>query len=342
VLVPYGLIVVAWRVAYNLLGYGASGSGLYIDPGRQPLDFAFALIERWPMLFAGLWLQLPVDAWMVLHRPYQLIAVAASIAGCVLVGIWLAPVIRQRPAARLWLLGMALSIVPLCAAFPMDRLLLFPGIGAFGLLGLLVADPPTGWRRKLTVAMIIIHGPLAALLLFARNFTLPLFGLVFSAAARHAPTHPGLTEQTLIFVNSTEIINAYVPIIRLIEPELGPVPRRLAHLSAMTTPTEVRREDEDTLIIVPEGGLLRGSLERLFWGTGHRFSPGEVVASVDFDAEIRSVTDDGRPAVVAYHFREPLESPSYCWVYWTDGGLLPFPLPEVGHSVLLPVTLPTL
>jgi len=35
--------------------------------------------------------------------------------------------------ARFWALGMAASIVPVCGAFPMDRLLVFAGVGAFGL-----------------------------------------------------------------------------------------------------------------------------------------------------------------------------------------------------------------
>jgi len=341
-LVPYGALVVVWRLAYNYLGYGASGSGLYIDPGRQPLDFAGALVERWPLMVSAQWFQLPSDIWMLAPRGFQVGMVAFSMASVVGLAAWLWPVLRQRPEARMWALGMALSVIPLCAAFPMARLLLFPGIGAFGLLGVLVAHPPAGWRRTVSGIMVIVHGPLSAVMLFAMSFSIIVFGLAFSTGARHAPTHPELADQSLVFVNNSELIGAYTGIMRSVEPQWGPPPRRIAQLSALTTSSTVTREDDDTLVVVPDGGLLRGSLEQLFWGTGHRFAAGEVVASNDFDAEIRAVTDDGRPAVIAYHFREPLESAAYCFVYWTDDGLEPFPLPAAGEGITLPVTVPAL
>ena len=55
-LLPYAALVIAWRLAYDHLGYGAIGSGLYIDPGSHPGTFLIALVERWPLLLAGQWL----------------------------------------------------------------------------------------------------------------------------------------------------------------------------------------------------------------------------------------------------------------------------------------------
>ena len=45
-LAPYAVLVVAWRVAYQALGYGATGSAAYYDPGRDGLAFVVPLLQR--------------------------------------------------------------------------------------------------------------------------------------------------------------------------------------------------------------------------------------------------------------------------------------------------------
>ena len=51
----------------------------------------------------------------------------------------LSPLLRREPVARFWALGMVLSLIPICATFPMDRLLFFVGLGAAGLLAQFLA-----------------------------------------------------------------------------------------------------------------------------------------------------------------------------------------------------------
>ncbi|HJN73519.1 MAG TPA: hypothetical protein QGF58_06250 [Myxococcota bacterium] len=64
-LAPYTLLVLGWRALYSHLGYGAAGSGLYIDPARQPLDFLQAVVERGPILMLAQTFQVPVDLWIL-------------------------------------------------------------------------------------------------------------------------------------------------------------------------------------------------------------------------------------------------------------------------------------
>src|SRR5439155_6623597 len=52
-LAPYAVIVVAWRVLYGHLGYGVAGSGIYLDPGSQPVEFLTAAGTRLPFLLVG-------------------------------------------------------------------------------------------------------------------------------------------------------------------------------------------------------------------------------------------------------------------------------------------------
>jgi hypothetical protein len=45
-LAPYGILLVAWRIAYAHMGYGVAGSGIYLDPGADPIGFFGAAVPR--------------------------------------------------------------------------------------------------------------------------------------------------------------------------------------------------------------------------------------------------------------------------------------------------------
>jgi len=343
-LVPAGVVVVLWRLLYNSLGYGTTGSGLYLDPTTQPGEFALALCERWPLLLANQWTQIDVDAWAFLSRSAQLVSSGVAALLCIGLLILLWRLLRTKALARFWALGMALSLVPICAAFPMSRLLVFSGIGAFGLLALFVES--MGWPGKLdhlrsrlgraaVWALLVLHGPVAALMLVGRAFALPLFGGMFAAGASGAPKDDALEQQTLIFVNGNDFSVAYTSLIRQLDAS-GPVPRRAAMLSNMTVANEVHREDAFTLVITPRGGLLANSIDRLMRGLEPPFVKDGQIHMVDFTVQIRSLTTDGRPAEIAFRFREPLNNPSYRWVSWQAQGLVQFPIPEVGETLTLP------
>ncbi len=342
-LAPHALLVGVWRLLYGALGHGTRGSGLYVDPGAQPLLFLGALVERWPLLMTAQWLQAPVDLWLVWPRPAQLAASAACAlaAAFVLALVW--RLLGASDVARFWALGMALSLVPVCAAFPMDRLLIFSGIGAFALIARLsestgawlwsTTGPPT-WRGRTTKVLLVLHLPVAVVWLAVRVALLPAFGEFFLDAARDAPRGPEVPRQTFVFVNGNDFPVFYVPVIRTVT-GAGPVPRRVAQLSTMTAANEIWREDERTLVIAPGDGFLALAIDRLLVGPGQRFFVGQAIARPDFVAEVREVMDDGRPRRVAFRFRQRLEAPEYCWLYWRHGRLVPFPLPAPGARVII-------
>jgi hypothetical protein len=342
-LAPYALVVILWRLAYSMFGYGVRGSSLYLDPVQQPLSFLGALAERLPLLVAAQWLQAPVDLWLALPR---LVQIAASIAASLLtvaVCLLLWKLLRQDAQARFWALGMVLSLVPLCAAFPMDRLLLFAGIGAFGLMAALFESSgvwpwqrigPGGWGRRAAVLLLFLHMPVAAFLLTARTSALPLWGTFFEAGARAAPRGPDVAQQTFVFVNGNEFFVTYTHVIRTATGE-APAPRRMAQLSSVFTASEVRRADPQTLVVTTARGFFADTLDRLLVSPGQRFDIGRRFELPDFVAEIRALTSDGRPLEVAYRFNVPLENPGLRFLYWKNGRLQEFPLPAVGERVTL-------
>lgn len=137
-LVPAIVAIAFWRAVYTSLGHGAWGSAAYIDPLASPLRFIEAAIVRGPILLNGLWLLPPADFWAAVPWLEQRWAAAAAIALASLAAV-LWPLLRRDRSSRFWALGMLLSIVPACATFPMNRLLVHAGIGFAAILAQFIA-----------------------------------------------------------------------------------------------------------------------------------------------------------------------------------------------------------
>jgi hypothetical protein len=189
-------------------------------------------------------------------------------------------------------------------------------------------------RRRVTAALLLLHLPVAAASLTALVATQSAFGSFFTGGHRTVPDVPDLEEQSLIFVTGQEFPVAYTPICRWVEGRHAP--ERTALLSPFWSESRVTREDLWTLVIEPAAGFLAVDADRIERHPSAGFAVGEVVGMPDFDAEVRAVTDDGRPREVAFRFLEPLEAPRYRWMRWGPGGAEPFALPAVGETVVLP------
>ena len=348
---PYVLLVAAWRLVYDALGYGAAHSGLYVDPAGEPSAFLRALTERAPVLVTAQWLQAPADLWMFLPHGAQLAWSAVGLAA--LAGLWwlVSPVLRTRATARFWALGMLLGLVPLCAAFPMSRLLTFSGIGAFGLL----AEAGLGWwprsgdrgerprqwlRTRIGGAVVGLHLLLPLVLFPATILGTARLMSLFRLGADLAPRGERVGEQTFVFVNGSDLVVAYAGVIRVVEGDSPP--RRVALLSSFLSSSELSRVDARTLVIRPDEGFLAYPMDQLMRRGDYPFERGERVVTSDFTAEVRDVLPDGRAASVAFVFEQELEDVSYVWLAWVDGELVAWTPPAVGAASRIEGSLPRL
>src|SRR5262249_33613344 len=132
-LVPYAVVLVAWRALRDHWGYGVRDMGLYVDPLTDPGPFAAALVARLPVLLLGQWGLPPSDVAAVLSPRGQTVLWLCALAFAVWLFIVCMPLLSTNRLTRFWATGMLLAMVPVSATFPMDRLLVLPGIGAFGL-----------------------------------------------------------------------------------------------------------------------------------------------------------------------------------------------------------------
>jgi len=183
--------------------------------------------------------------------------------------------------------------------------------------------------------LLVLHGPVAAVLLVARTATLPVLGAVLNGGADAIVTGASAPRQTYVFVTGHEFPVVYFAIRRQLEtPQTAP--RRVALLASIANRNTVYRESRDTLVIDSAGGFLGAAADRLLRSLDRPFRAGERIERRDFTAEVRTVTADGRPRVVAFHFRAPLGSSDFRWFAWSGDGPHEFPLPRVGEKVEIP------
>ena len=338
-LLPYLVVVVGWRAIYHHLGYGASGSAVYLDPGGDPLTFALAVPRRAPALLAGQ-LALPwsdLDSlWPYLGPHIAPVVLAFVLVVLVALGLWLWPLWRRDPVLRFFTTGMLLAVLPICATFPADRLLWFVGVGGMAIVARLIAEPRRSLGRKLAVgALVAVHVVLAAPLLALRSRSMTTVALPLERATRTLPMSPDIARKTLVLVNPpSDVFAGYILIMRASRGQQ--LPARLRWLSAGTSSLEVERLDARTLRLRPADGFVKGLTEQLLRSPKSELPVGTKIALTGMQIEITASLPDGRPAEAVFRFDVPLEDPSLYFAKWGDRGYEPFALPVAGARVTLP------
>jgi hypothetical protein len=342
-LLPYVLVVVVWRALRASWGYGVHNMGLYVDPLTDPGPFLAAVAECASIIFMGQWSPVPGETGVMLNP--QLLRLLRG-AAVVLAGffIWVVtPLLRRDNIARFWTAGMIFSMIPVCATLPMDRLLTFVGIGAFGLLaqfwefvfGRSSGAPRSHWWRKSAKAMawylLVVEAVLAPLAcpVRAANPVGPRW--VHERLLVRTPLPPSIGEKTLVIVNAPSPIHAsYILFLQLLSGQ--PVPQHTRVLAPAVPNVTIRRVDGHTLEIRPKRGYLGLALDRVFRNERRPMAEGQEVKLTGMTARVTAVTADGRPAVATFRFDEPLESPSFVWLCYRGKSYEPFVPPPVGDE----------
>ncbi len=135
-LVPYAVVVVAWRTVRDSWGFGVRNVGFYLDPLTDAVGYTSALPVRVPVLLLGQWSPLPAEVSALLGPARRTGLAVAAVLFLVIVGSAILPLLSRDRMARFFAAGMLLAALPVCATLPMDRLLTFVGLGASGLLAL--------------------------------------------------------------------------------------------------------------------------------------------------------------------------------------------------------------
>ncbi len=359
-LAPAAVVIVVWRLVYNLQGYGASGGGFYFDPVREPLDYAVAVLFRGPFFLGGQWTGAPADLYGYLPPAGKTLVWALLAVLSVLIPIVLASLLRVNRRARFWLIGMYVSALPVCATVPMGRAMLFLAIGAFGLVaeylgGWLAKDrwvPAQGWMRRLCGALFIVlfavHLPLAA----AGRLTAPH---VTAVMQRKMAETQDLTPAATLEGQDLIVVNAPNPVSFLYDPyrrawKGQSLPRGVRVLAPGFNTVDVTRTGPQRVIVRAASDSLldcqRGKrMDFAFFyrylgdvrSREHPLGVGDRISLPRMQVEVLAVDSRGFPVEAAFEFDVPLEDSSLKWVQWDwDRDVYrSFPVPAQGGSVRL-------
>ena len=342
-LLPYLVVIGAWQIFYKLNAFGVHGSGVYVDPARDPGRFLAALPARLLVMVAAEVGFLPSDA-LTLGPPTAVpMVVGAALAMLAAAAILIVPLLRADKVARFWALGMVLAAVPVAASFPSDRVLFFVGLGAMGVLARVLAtaldrkSPYAGslLERAVALGLGLVHLALSPAALPARAMQMQLLGGTIQRATAVLDGVPNLPERTVVVLNAPlDIFATYIQAERAFERR--PRSEHFYPLSSAGTELRVTRSGPAELTLERERGFLYTPLEQHYRSAVTSLPPGSRIELSGLTAEVVAATADGRPARVRFRFPVPLESPSLLFLYWKDDRYLIFEPPGLGSSVTLP------
>jgi hypothetical protein len=358
-LIPSVLATWVWFAWRHSLGYGAYGSGFYLDPFGDAASYLAALPERylellrgqfgapWARtdLFAVSWLKAldGLGKWLILPA----------------LGVYVARNCDRNRELAFWALAGVTALLPLTAAPPNERLLTIAGIAWWMLTAHLlwalafVSRGNLRSRDSLSVlakfglpALAARVGAIVLLLAIAvPHFIIAPFALAIGCsrfAAESAPdshaavlgNSPSLAATDVVIVNSRDAIQAaLIPASRLARGLRAP--RHNHVLGAAIDEVEVTRTDQRTFELYSPPGYLLDLFARFWRGSSATMSQGERVFVTGYTAHVLRVTPDGRPLRVRFTFDRPLEDASLRFLYWNGSRFDDFHFSPLGQRRII-------
>ena len=329
---PYALIVVPYLIWYKWAGYGAQGSGTYINPLETPGAFLHALVMRWPALLGAqlgvistnIWVAIPFGSpwlWLITLAGALLVATAFYL-------------MRPFNPDEIWLgAGAVLSLVPFCAIFPHDRSLLFANIGLFPIIARFLLQGARDLPRRIFWWFLLLTHTLTAVISYHGNLQfVRIASNQLNETIRTAPETQNPTVKRTVIVNGPShtlairywFLSAYFNKKGIEEAALVLSMARSDHRISRTGPRTVEVE-ADFMNTMMEQTYRRINDEPMVAGYETRIERVTV--------KVLAVNELGHPRRVRFTFDEDLAE--YHWLYWKDDRYHVFELPPAGESIII-------
>ncbi|MFB3896118.1 MAG: hypothetical protein ACE14V_07440 [bacterium] len=352
-ILPYAVIIIIWGISYHLLGYGTYGMGAYLDPSRETSAFIRAIIERAPILLLGQFAEPPPDLYGAdvykLFPHGELIIWLVAVLVLVIISLILLPLFKKDNVVRFWTVGMLLSIIPVCATFPSNRLLFFVSIGAFGIIAQFFAawldTPKSNLPRKsittksmgiVAIFFIIIHLILSPIVLPINTVSFALYHKVYiSDPALSMPFDEKIKNKTVVILNPPSAFWGMMAT-KVRDYYQQPNPARIYALASGILPLTLTRIDNQTFDIENNLGLMQLTFDQVLRGPSQPMHVGEQIVLPGMTVEVRAIADGWQPATARFKFPVPLDNPEVLLLVWKNGKYVPYTPPAIGESELLP------
>jgi hypothetical protein len=322
-LLPNLLVTLAWAGAHVASGAGSEGSGLYLHPLQDGAAFLRALPERATILFGAALGPLPAELSLLGSR--SVVPLALGVALMLLSAL----LIEQRrrasdPELRFWWLSAALSLLPVAASFPSDRLLVLVNVAALPIVSRsLVALWDESATRTLAGAvlaacLLFTHLVLAPLSSIWRARQMQVLGAKQARAFDCLERVPQLQDKTLLVLGApADLFVSYLQVERAARGL--PHPEHVVWFSNPGAVLDVRVLGDQSLSLARAGGFFVTPLEALYRRSGAALMPGRRVSLPELSAEVRELDAAGAVARVELGFAQPLGSERYVFLVWRGG-----------------------
>lgn len=347
-LIPHGAVLGAWGLIYKSGNFGSHGSGFYIDPLHNPIGFAGIFCQRAAFLLMGQWTPVPAEMGMA-YPPGSAAALHLTIFAFVSVSLLVLlfiPFVLHDRIAGFWGLGAVLSLVPIAAVGPENRVLGFVGLGSMALLAQLTefvfarvyfASMPRVWKGfawTMTLILLLNHVIAAPLLGLARIAYQGKVNSRLDRAMASVPDDLQLASQDLVLINPPDHVYLVGEIWAVKRLENSPMPRHIRELSTGGT-LEVTRVGPRSLQVRFPNGFFSTDFSRYLRNPSEHFSAGQHFELPDLSVTVESLDQQGDPAEVLYEFPVALEDPSLRWIRWHDDVYVPWTPPSIGKTETL-------
>ncbi len=371
-LVPYGILIVAWRIAYTKFGYGAANIDHYIDPVLDPMLFLSKVVATVPIIiFEQVFVADSIDQGMSL--PWIDLTSKLTSLLIVIGALVLFRYVKNSPLSQFGLLGALLAMIPMCAIHHTDgRTMPFICIG----FGLIWADfvlrcyrgvmPPTSSLRHFVerascIFIIFFHVYISLLLSIAvmashaavvktAQSTVVVAGTTYDKPEKYGGKHVVfLSSPRLFFLLHLPYQLAY---------EGKPLPETMRLLAPYFDAIDVKRLSERKISITPKAGFIISNAMRLpvetgigrvfgddFFGRSMNgfFSRGDgdfkERQRIEFPEMVITIieVDNGRPMAIEIELTDT-DLSDYHWLQWDIGtnGYVGMELPEIGETMYIP------
>lgn len=337
-LIPYALFFLPWALTYILLDCGTRNMGAYTDPLQETLLYCKAIFLRAPVYLLGQWI-IPVRLY---HINWPSVIYWSGLILTALLIFILMPVIRKDRTARFWATGMVLSLLPICAAHPGDRNLLFVGLGTMGLLAQWIYwmihagwNLPSRFRRVtariMVIILILINAVIHPMLLPGSARRVGIGKKQIEKAAKSLPYFSETEARMFVLTNNPDHLSCVAGVIghRVNQGDFTP----FLALSSGNHTLLYKRKDLYTIDVQSKNGSLT-DLDNFLLSKEFAMQPGQIVRVRDVVIEVLEVFN-GLPSKAQFRFKLPLEDPSILWFSWGNGIYVPFTPPEIGEEVTI-------